>query len=598
MSLYKGLFPTCQLSKADYFLGGILFLFCYFAFFQGDIIATGWNSLNYLYGNPLDFYQNCRKIVGQGIFDAASYPPSIFLIFAVWLLPFKLLGFITSPHYFPIYLVYWLKALTSLVYAVTGLVFYRVTQIYQTNQKWGIYSTWIWLTSPLAFFSQFIFSQYDIFYVFLTLLGFLFFLEKKIYWASFVFGLAITFKYFPFFVFIPLLLFFEKKIIKIILCGLIFSIPTLIIQGLYIHSPAYVAGVLEFSPLARVFSAGLTYNGQKIYYIFSVFLMLSGITYYLDLSENYKKIAAFIFLSSSIFPFLFITWHPQWLIFITPAMALTTVLSQKNKISKLLFFDLCGMLFFIAYTVLSFQDNVDLNMLQTKLFHIPFQHNQNMSVLFRVFKNFSANVYLSLFWGYLILQLILKYQFVLINSSIKSGSCLYTKIRQRYYIGIFIFIMPASIMFIINSLNSDRYIASIYREKTFGELTANRIFEQSFKAKGSELKQIDLFLATFSRKNNKDIQLEILTRDHKSLYTIKRKASHLQDNSWEAFKLPNIKTKKNNIYYIRLTSPTSYLGNAISWWASEQPHYKNGSAIVDGKPQGSDFAFRLKFNKI
>ncbi|TKW77638.1 MAG: DUF2029 domain-containing protein, partial [Bradyrhizobium icense] len=330
----KTIFSPFRLSTVDYLLGGLLFLFCYFAFFHYDIFATGWNSLNYLYGNPLDFYQNCKKIQGKGIFEPASYPPSIFLIFALWLYPLKLLGIIKTPLYFPLYLVYWLKVLTTLVYIATGLVFYRVTQIYQKNREWGIYSTWIWFVSPLAIFSQFIFSQYDIFYVFFTLFGFFIFLKKKPYIGSILFGLAITFKYFPLFVFIPLLLFFEKKIIKIMVCGLIFSIPTVITQILYIHSPAYITGVLGFSPIARVFSAGLTYNGQKVYYIFAIFLILSGITYYLDLYKNYKKVAAFIFLFASIFPFLFISWHPQWLIFVTPAMALTTALAKKNKISK------------------------------------------------------------------------------------------------------------------------------------------------------------------------------------------------------------------------------------------------------------------------
>src|SRR5436190_7300677 len=168
----KTLFPSNRLSKADYILGGILLLFCFFAFFQQDIFATGWTSLNYLFGSPLEFYENCKKIQGQGLSPAANYPPAIFLIFAAWLFPFKLLGVIKSPLFFSNYLVYWLKLLTSLVYLMTGFVFYQVTQLFQKDHEWGKFATWIWLTSPLAIFSQFIFSQYDIFYVFLTLLGF------------------------------------------------------------------------------------------------------------------------------------------------------------------------------------------------------------------------------------------------------------------------------------------------------------------------------------------------------------------------------------------------------------------------------------------
>jgi hypothetical protein len=594
----KTLFPSFQLSKIDYLLGGMLLLFCFFAFYQGDIFATGWNSLNYLYGNPLEFYENCEKIQGQGMLPFASYPPSIFVVFGLWLYPFKFLGLIKSPYYFTPYLVYWLKLLTFLVYIATGLLFYRVTQIYQKNQEWGKCATWIWLTSPLAIFSEFIFSQYDIFYTFFTLLGFSFFLKKRPYWASFLFGLAITFKYFPFFVFVPLLLFFEKKILKLLLCGVIFLVPILFVQLLYGHSPAYISGVLEFSAIGRVFLSALEISFQKIYYIFAIFSILAGMAYYLDITENYKKVAAYIFLFSSSYPFLFIAWHPQWLIFITTALALTTCLLQKNKISKFLLFDLSGMLFFVAYTVLTYSDNVDLQMFQGKLFHISFVHAQNMSVLFNVFKGFSAYVYLSLFWGYLVLNLILKYKILFINSNDASSYYLYSKIRQRYYLGIFIFIIPAAITCILNLKNSDKYILNPIREKIFGELTTKRVFEQSFKAKGPKLSEVDLFLSTFARDNNKKIQLEVLTKDHKQLFATTRSARLIKDNAWEIFKLPNIKIQTGKSYLIRLTSPESLTGNAITWWASAKKVFKNGFAIVDGKQQNSDFTFRLKFEKI
>lgn len=593
----KILFPQDRLSKTDYILGGILLLFCFFAFFQSDIFVTGWNSLNYLFGNPLEFYENCKKIQGQGLLPAANYPPTIFLFFAVWFFPFKLLGIIKSSLFFSHYLVYWLKLLTTLVYIATGLLFYRVTQLYKKDHEWGQYATWIWLTSPLAIFSQFIFSQYDIFYVLLTLLGFCFFLKKKTYSASFIFGLAITFKYFPFFVFVPLLLFFEKKIFKILLCGLIFSIPMLLIQLLYGHSPAYIEGVLKFGALGRVFLSCLEIGPQKVYYIFTLFIILSGISYFLTNTEDYKKIAAYLYIFSSIYPFLFILWHPQWLLFVTPALALTTVLSPKNKISKFLFFDLLGMCFFIAFVVLTFPDNVDLSMFQAKLLSIPIQTFQNMGNLFKILSGFSANVYLSLFWGYLVLNLILKYKYLVNDSPLERFNS-YAKVRQRFYIGILIFIIPATVTFIKSTLNSNNYIINISREKTFGELTKNRVFEQSFKSIGSNIVQVDLFLTTHARKNHNTIQLELLTSDYKQLYKTERLTLLIQDNQWESFKLPNIKLKKGNTYFLRLTSSNSYPGDAISWWASTKRVYKNGIAIVDGKPQDSDFTFRLKFKNV
>ena len=225
-------------------------------------------------------------------------------------------------------------------------------------------------------------------------------------------------------------------------------------------------GVLEFSAIGRVFLSALEVSFQKIYYIFAIFIILAGIVYYLDVAENYKKLAAYIFLFSSIYPFLFIAWHPQWLLFITPAIALTTCLLQKNKISKFLFFDLGGMLFFVAYIVLYFPDNVDLLMFQNKLFHITFTQVQNMSALFNIFKGFSAYVYLSLFWGYLVLNLILKYKFLFNDITVESKYYSYAKVRERYYIGILIFIIPAAVTFILNLKNSDKYILKSYKRES------------------------------------------------------------------------------------------------------------------------------------
>lgn len=580
---------------ADYLIGGALLLFCYVAFFQSDIYVTGWNALNYLYGNPLEFYENCKKIQGHGVLASANYPPSIFVVFALWLYPFKLFGLIKSPFYFSPYLVYWLKALTSLIYVVTGLIFYRVTQLYNQNRVWGTYATWLWLTTPLAVFSQFIFSQYDIFYVFLTVAGFLAFLKKNIFFASFLFGLAITFKYFPLFVFVPLIFFFEKKIFTLFLCGVIFSIPILLIQGLYGHSPAYILGVMGFSAIVRVFSAALDISGQKIYYIFALFSILSGISYCLDFSENYKRVAAYIFLFSSIFPFLFISWHPQWLLFVTPAIVLSTVINKPEKIYRLLWIDLLGMFFFIAYVFLIFQNNVDLAMFQAKLLHIPLENSRNVGSLFKLFKGFSANVYLSVFWAYLILQFILKYKSILTVSIQASEIYLYSQVRIRYYLGLLIFLVPVIFIFSINYQNRGRYVLNPVQEKTFGELTSGRTFEQSFFAKESLLKQVDLLLATFSRINHKAIQLEILSSDHRQLAVIKRSPIELLDNGWESFTFAAVKLQKGKSYLLRLSSAESVSGDAITWWASEKPSYANGSAIVDGVPQYSDFAFRLKF---
>lgn len=459
METNKRIFPSYQLSVADYIIGGTLLLFCFFAFYEPDLNTTGWNSLNFLYGNPLDFYENCKKIQGRGTYLLANYPPSLFATFALWFYPFKLLGLIKSPLYFPAYLAYWMKALTSLVYAATGLVFYRVTQCYNQNKKWGVYATWLWLTTPIAVCSQFIYAQYDIFYVFFTVIGFFFFLRKRIFLASFIFGLAITFKYFPIVIFLPLLLFFEKNIFRLILAIFLFAIPMFIMQKLYGHSPAYILGVLRFGVIYYLFTTHIDFFAYevKVYYIFLIFSLLCCYCYYLDFTGNYKKVASYILLFGSIFPFLFLFWHPNWLLLSTPGIILTTVLGKQDRVARLLLIDLFGMFCFVAYnvTLKAYQNIFDLALFHPDLFHIPFKFSFNMANFFEKFfgeyKIFSWNIYFSLFLGYLIFQLVLKYKSINTVYIKKSKNYPYRDVRINYYIGISIFLIPAIFSFITNN---------------------------------------------------------------------------------------------------------------------------------------------------
>ncbi|WP_342146800.1 hypothetical protein [Rickettsiella endosymbiont of Aleochara curtula] len=457
MKIKSNLFPFDQLGKIDYILGGAIFLFLFLGFYEPDIIYTGLNSLNFLFGDPLDFYENCKKIQGHGIIPLVNYPPSIFLIFALWIFPLKLLGLIINPYNFPVYLVYWLKTLTTLVYIAAGIVFYKITQSYYKNKNWGIQATWLWLSTPIAVCIQFIFTEYDIFYVFFTLVGFLFFLKQRIFLGSFIFGIAVTFKYFPFLVFLPLLLFFEKKPFKLVFYFFIFLVPHLIIKIIYGHSLAYIQGVRCFAVMYRVFDVYLNFRAYdvKLLFFFLIFSFLCCFSYYLNFTENYKRVSAYILLVGSIFPFLCLSWHPNWLLFTTPGILLTTVLNQHNKTAKLLMLDLYGFYFFVAYivTLNAYKNIFDLAMFHANIFHIKHKYLLRMDNFYPFldyFDSFKANIYFSIFLGYLVFQLITKYRIISDVSSEGPGYYSYHQVRINYYCGISIFLIPAILAFFIN----------------------------------------------------------------------------------------------------------------------------------------------------
>ena len=131
----------------------------------------------------------------------------------------------------------------------------------------GIYVALIWLTTPLALFNILIMSHYDIFYTFFTLLRFLYFLKQKIFIASLLFGLSITFKYFLYLYFSHYY-FFEKKLFMILLSTLICSFLMHLIFFLYQHSSAYIKKVLNFPAIYRIYYVFLDIGGIKISYFF------------------------------------------------------------------------------------------------------------------------------------------------------------------------------------------------------------------------------------------------------------------------------------------------------------------------------------------
>lgn len=577
---------------ADYIIGFIFLTACFGFFFHNDIQTTGMHALNYLFGNYLEFYENCKKFLGL-----SNYPPSIYIIFATWLYPFKLLGLITGPEVFSIYLVYWLKLATTIAYIVSGLIFYHVAKLYFLDKEWAKYAAFAWLTMPLALFSQFIFSQYDIFYILLTIAGFLMFLRGKLCRASLFFGLAITFKYFPAFVFLPLLLFYEKRFFKIIFYCAIFAIPTLFIYLLYGHSPDFIKGVMGFSVAGRIFSAFFDVGGWHVYYLFISFTVLCGLAYFSEIvNESRSYVAAYIWLVASVLPFIFVVWHPQWLIFVTPAIVLTSMLSSKRD--KFMFFDLIGMFLFIAATSLYFQDNVDTAMFRGGLFGMKeFKNSYFMAKLFNILKGHSGGAFLSAFSGYLVLQIIIKRDLILqktMNLSLKQIN--YDNIRRNFYIGSLIFILPACFCIYKSYHHVGFLINHEVSGNSYGELLKNRSFEQTFIAKGKKIKVVGLFLATYIRSNSGHVLMELIDRDGKILSRVEKSALDLKDNAWADFVVkPPVAVSKNAQYKIRLTSLDGAPGNSITWWASPKKSYAEGESRVDGVLQEADFGFRVAF---
>jgi Glycosyltransferase family 87 len=597
---FRRLFPARQLGKADYILSFAFIGVCFFAFFHDDIWGAGWDSLNYIFGHPLDFYENCKRIRGGGQIAQAPYPPTIYVIFAFWLYPLKLLGLITGPESFPHYLTYWLKALTTFAYLGTTVVFYRISIEYSNSRENATYAAAAWFTMPLALFSEFIFSQYDVFYVLLTVVGFLMFLRKRLMAASLCFGIAITFKYFPAFVYLPLLLFYEKRVQRIALYSLIFLLPTLAIDIAYGRSPAFIQAVLHHVAIDRVYAATIDsgFMGYwSIYTLPALLAVLCGVSYFLEPTDDtHKKTAAYIWLISSVLPFLLIIWHPQWVMFFAPPIVLTSILSKER--GKFIALDIFGMLMFVPIVSLIFSDNVDAVMFQGPMFGIHFDNAYLMAQMFEWFDDRSLSVFYSGFCAYLVLQVVLKFRLLRGEDPAMTPDRIdYGGIRKNLYVGLLIFILPASFAICkdvtghLHLVQNDDYDDV----DNFGELSGERAFEQTFTSEGHTIEYVSLVLKTSTHAVGKNFLLEILDANNNLIARSRETVTASSQQLTRDIRLNSVAVETNAQYKIRLTAPSYTQESDITWLASTGDSYKRGQAVVSGTPKDSDFLFRVVF---
>ena len=349
-----------------FFTENYLFLFSFFAIFllfqQDDLYFTSRVSLN-LYGfEPLKLYENAAKYMGSG---QINYMPSTYFVFALWGLPLKLLGINLSPAESIGFAVYWYKLLPVAVYFACAALLKSLIQQIVDDVKIAEKVAILWLVSPLAFFSQFTFGQYDSFTLFCMLLGFHYYFKKDLARFTWCFGIAITFKYFAAFVFFPLLLLLEKDLKRLAKYSFLFLVPFVVEVAPFAltGSKEFNAGVFGFSAANRVFGI-LVSNGLSTFnLVFMIWGVLCGYLYFWEGAVGAWKERALTWVSVSLIPvFFFVYWHPQWLLLLSPFMMLN--LMYKRSLKTYLNFQMILMAVAMVLFVLNWPGNVDQTLLK------------------------------------------------------------------------------------------------------------------------------------------------------------------------------------------------------------------------------------------
>jgi hypothetical protein len=360
-------------SKLEYGVYALSLTLCFLLFKQSDLTHTNSSSFAYLHGHFWDFYEYNKTRMGDN-----NYLPIFYWIFALWNLPLKLLGLIpevtsvTWLHPTTIQTIWSKLLLVIFFFGSVNLVGKIADQIVSTTKVGNPASSYLtpkllFATSPIAIFSVFIFSGYDIFGLFFTLLGLYAYFAKRWKWFAFWFSVAISFKYFAAFIYLPLVLIIEKRILYLIVFGIAGLAISALQFAMYWHSDAFLGQIFG---LVGAKTAGATIKIRLIlanaaYVLMCCFLYLSKFDFRADVL-GWSQRAIFACMLSYAMLFSWVLWHPQWILLITPFVCLSFLFIRSQRL--FLAVEILGYLGFAAYTMNNWAGNVDNTMLYAGVF--------------------------------------------------------------------------------------------------------------------------------------------------------------------------------------------------------------------------------------
>ncbi len=554
-----GFFETWkELCFWDYLIFLILAGICFLSFQQNDLLHTAGCSYGYLNGHILDFYDYC------GQFDIhPSYMPSMYLLFAIWNIPMRILGIVTVPtENLPLLAIMWAKLLPCILYMISGFVIYGICMEIGMGRKKSKLCTYASLTMPIGFYAQFIFGQYDIFMVLCILLGVYFYLKNKDFYFIFWFAIAITFKYSALLIFLPLLLLKTKNVWKIILSCVAAAVPYGIEFLLYIGSEAfsnYAFGIGSSgdNPTGYIFNATLFTGFQLGTVQFSVSLVIMGfgiicaLAYFTRVKEKKELIKWMLYLCCLVSFVLFglAKWHPQWLLMAVPFWVISAFIHRDTKIFMII--DILFMMFFTIFNVMMIPNNVD----QAMFNHGIFQEMVNGDIgtkltMGNLIGKLDPMICLSMISMIMLVYALFKHPKYCAESFAVQENCM-GWIRTRFVVGVAMFVVPAFLCLYASQVGTQ----PTYEVKsgTSGVILSEQedSVVQPFISQGSILDQIQFPVMTNGRANNVDLVVTLREQSTgKELYTESFNASGWWDGKLIQLFTGEIPTEKDEVYEV------------------------------------------------
>ena len=422
-----------ELCRVDWMVSILILTVLFFTCVHSDVKLTG-NRSFLMYKHFTDFYQASYEQSG-GYW--ANYLPSTFIAYAIWNLPLYLTGHAPEAILTNSFVnLMWYKLLPVIIYFVTAQLIYHIGKEMEFGEKKSLLCKFAFLVFPMGVFSQFIFSQYDIFTVFFMVLGLYFFLKNKMWQFALAFGMASTFKYHAVLYFAALLLLKKKKIRNLIRYTLIMAVPLMVEILPNLNSDAFRRNVFGFSALEYVkkpFSVGF----------FSGINLMAAVVWAYQKKVDKDATASwavFFCVAVSFSVFGFSTWNPQWVLLMAPFLVLNIFMNENGNLLLMI-----TNIFMLAMYIFCSQSMVDERVLNGGILKYILKDRNFAVRMWDVYRFHDQELLCTAMWIVLLLYVVFGHP----RYHSKKGSTisrgLVWQIRAAFLFGVAAFVLPMSV---------------------------------------------------------------------------------------------------------------------------------------------------------
>ena len=428
-----------ELCRLDWILSFLILAALFVTCVHSDVKLTG-NRSFLMYKHFADFYEASYRQSG-GYW--ANYLPSTFIAYAIWNLPLYLTGHAPEAILTNSFVnMMWYKFLPVILYFVTAQLMYRIGMKLGFGEKKSLLCKFAFLVFPMGVFSQFIFSQYDIFTVFFMVLGLYLYLEGKMWQFALAFGMAATFKYHAVLYFLVLILLREKKIRNLLRYAVIMAVPLMVEILPNLGSEAFRRNVFGFGALDYVkkpFALGF-FSGINLLAAVAAFVLVWAYQKKVEEEETLASWAIFFCVAVSFAIFGFSTWNPQWILLMAPFLVLNIFMNQNGNLLLMI-----TNIFMVAMYIFCSQSMVDERVLNGGILKYLLKDRTFAVRMWDLYRFHDQELLCTAMWIVLLLYVVFGHPRYHKNKGSVISKGLVWQIRTAFVIGVAAFVVPMSV---------------------------------------------------------------------------------------------------------------------------------------------------------